>query len=192
MSHQHTGFRCDRGILHPLPRCRNEDVEIEVLVLGAKDKNGDRNRLSITKTSFRWGSEILRPYHTERNGCGLGAEVAGLPLDCYTLVASRYSYDMITALGYQEIRPQTRYRRAYEAFSGYSKYVSFSDLISHFLEIRNAVAAHTNPSLPPRFLISQDSIFEIQLFLEELSSKPLGSIKPCGLSRHVVQEFGLV
>ena len=90
-------------------------------------------------------------------------------------------------LGTPDILPETKYRRWHETFSGHNKYISYSDLVKHYLDIRNAVAAHANPSPPDRFLISEDSLIEIQLFLLELCSKVLGDIKPKALPRGVIQ-----
>jgi len=86
-----------------------------------------------------------------------------------------------------EILPETKYRRWHETFLGYPRHVTYSDLITHFLRIRNTVAAHANPSPPKRFLISEDSLIEVQLFLAELCSKVLGKIKQRDLPRGVIQ-----
>ncbi|HUT46168.1 MAG TPA: hypothetical protein VMX36_07760 [Sedimentisphaerales bacterium] len=88
-----------------------------------------------------------------------------------------------------DILPETKYQRWHETFLGYPKNVTYSALIKHFLCIRNAVAAHSNPSPPKRFLISEDSLIEIQLFLAELCSKVLGEIRPRDLPRGVIQPF---
>lgn len=93
----------------------------------------------------------------------------------------------LTGLGIPDIQPETMYRRWHETFSGYEEYISYSDIIKHFLDIRNAVAAHANPSPPNHFHISEDSLIEVQLFLSELCAGVLGDIKPRDLPRGVVQ-----
>jgi len=95
--------------------------------------------------------------------------------------------DRLTGLGIPDIQPETMYRRWHETFSGHKKNISYSDIIKHFLDIRNAVAAHANPSPPDRFLISEDSLMEVQLFLSELCNSVLGDIKPRELPHGVVQ-----
>lgn len=77
-----------------------------------------------------------------------------------------------------DVKPNTRYQRQHEIFSGQKKYIPYRDIVAHFLDIRNVVAAHANPSPPPNFIISEDSVMEIQLFLSELCSKALGQIQP--------------
>lgn len=76
------------------------------------------------------------------------------------------------------IKPDTNYHRRHEIFSGRRRDVTYRDIISQFLKIRNTVAAHANPSPPSDFIISEDSVMEIQLFLSELCSKGLGQIQP--------------
>ncbi len=95
--------------------------------------------------------------------------------------------DRLTGLGIPDIQPETMYRRWHETFSGYKKNISYSDIIRHFLDIRNAVAAHANPSPPDRFLISEDSLMEVQLFLSELCNSVLGDITPRELPHGIVQ-----
>lgn len=84
----------------------------------------------------------------------------------------------LVKLQMSEVRPDTKYRRWHEIFSGYPRYIQYNDLIAHFLNIRNVVAAHANPSPPSDFMISEDSLMEIQLFLSQLCGKALGEIQP--------------
>jgi len=95
--------------------------------------------------------------------------------------------DRLTSLGILDIKPETMYRRWHETFSGHKKDISYSDIIKHFLDIRNAVAAHANPSPPDHFHISEDSLIEVQLFLSELCTSVLGDIMPRELPHGVVQ-----
>jgi len=95
--------------------------------------------------------------------------------------------DRLVGLGIPDIQPETMYRRWHETFSGYKKDISYSDIIKHFLDIRNTVAAHANPSPPDHFLISEDSLIEVQLFLSELCENVLGEIKPRELPHGIVQ-----
>lgn len=97
--------------------------------------------------------------------------------------------DRLVDLGIPDIRPETTYRRWHETFSGLKKDISYSDIIEHFLDIRNVVAAHANPSPPDHFLISEDSLIEVQLFLSELCQRVLGNIEPRKLPKGVVQPF---
>ncbi len=77
-----------------------------------------------------------------------------------------------------DVTPDTKYRRRHEIFSGHTRYISYRDIIARFLDIRNVVAAHANPSPPRNFVISEDSVIEVQLFLSELCCKALGQIQP--------------
>lgn len=93
----------------------------------------------------------------------------------------------LRALDTPDILPETKYRRWHETFLGHKRFITYSAIVKHFLDIRNVVAAHANPSPPEQFLISEDSLIEIQLFLLELCSKVIGDIKPRDLSRGVIQ-----
>jgi len=84
------------------------------------------------------------------------------------------------------IKPDTKYHRRHEIFSGSCRDVTYHDIIDHFLEIRNTVAAHANPSPPSDLIISEDSVMEIQLLLSELCSKGLGQIQPRQLPHRAV------
>ncbi len=70
-----------------------------------------------------------------------------------------------------------------EIFSGYASSESYEGMIRHFLDIRNAVAAHANPSPPRRFMLSEDSIYELQLFVAELGARALGAVSSTGFPR---------
>lgn len=63
------------------------------------------------------------------------------------------------------------YQRYHEIFSGYSEYPTYIELIRHFLDMRNAAAAHGNMKVPKKFEISLDSVMEIQKFMIELLSR---------------------
>jgi len=69
---------------------------------------------------------------------------------------------------YDNITPQTKYKRFFEIFSGYKKNIKYLDLIKHFLNLRNITAAHGNRKIPKKYLINEFNIFEIQLFLTKL------------------------
>lgn len=77
-------------------------------------------------------------------------------------------------IDYEDVRFDTVYTRYHEVFSGAPKKVSYGELLAHFLVLRNAVAAHGNRKPPARLIITEDNIYEIQLFLEELISKAAG------------------
>lgn len=78
-------------------------------------------------------------------------------------------------LPYSNISYDTEYTRWYEIFSGLPQKTTYGELVKHFLEIRNVVAAHANRKPPPRFMISEDSICEIQQFISELFFMALDS-----------------
>jgi len=71
----------------------------------------------------------------------------------------------------EDVLPNTIYTRYFEIFSGYKKQIKYKDLIEHFLELRNSVAAHGNLKDPKRKIIIEDNIIEIQFFLQELLEK---------------------
>lgn len=71
------------------------------------------------------------------------------------------------------ISPETGYRRYHEVFSGHAQDVTYKDLISHFLELRNIVAAHGNRNPPEHAKLIEDNVFEIQRFLVELLIKAI-------------------
>ena len=89
-------------------------------------------------------------------------------------------------LASQEIQPSTIYKRWHEVFSGYSKEIAYKNLILHFLNIRNGVAAHANPSPPEQFWISEDNLIEIQYFLKELCYKKLEFVQPRQLPKQAI------
>ncbi|GAI82513.1 unnamed protein product [marine sediment metagenome] len=71
----------------------------------------------------------------------------------------------------EDVLPNTIYTRYFEIFSGFKKQIKYKDLIEHFLELRNSVAAHGNLKDPKRKIIIEDNIIEIQFFLQELLEK---------------------
>jgi hypothetical protein len=85
---------------------------------------------------------------------------------------------LLRRLPYRDVGPDTRYERFHEIFSGHPRYVNYRDLIGHFLDLRNSVAAHANPSPPKSRVLTEDAVFEIQLFLTELCNKALESVEP--------------
>jgi hypothetical protein len=76
------------------------------------------------------------------------------------------------------VAPDKLYRRRHEVFSRFRVRITYRDLILHFLKLRNAVAAHANPSPPPHFLLSEDNLFEIQLFVTHLIGGALEGLVP--------------
>jgi hypothetical protein len=78
------------------------------------------------------------------------------------------------------IAPETRYTRYHEIFSGHEKHLTYSDLLAHFLDLRNIVAAHGNRNPPECAKLIEDNVFEIQLFLQELLSKAIYARKQEG------------
>jgi hypothetical protein len=81
-------------------------------------------------------------------------------------------------LPFPVISPWKIYRRRHEIFSRFPAQVAYRDLILHFLDLRNAVAAHANLAPPPRFVLSEDNLFEIQLFVTSLIGDALQGLVP--------------
>jgi|GEM_PF-5626302 len=71
------------------------------------------------------------------------------------------------------ISPETTYRRCHEIFSGHEEHVTYKDLLCHFLDLRNIVAAHGNRNPPEHAKLTEDNVFEIQLFLLQLLGKAI-------------------
>lgn len=76
---------------------------------------------------------------------------------------------------YDGITFNSTYKRHFEIFVGLPENTSYGELISHFLKIRNAVAAHGNREPPEDLIVTEDSVLEIQEFLSELIGKALES-----------------
>jgi len=70
--------------------------------------------------------------------------------------------------GYETVKPTNTYRRFHEVFSNQVENIPYTELIEHFLRLRNVVAAHGNQNPPEQYKIIEDNTFEIQLFLEHL------------------------
>lgn len=58
------------------------------------------------------------------------------------------------------------HRSWHEVFSSKRKWWSYEKLIAHYLTLRNAVAAHGNPS--PRYIVMEDQVLEIQYLLRSM------------------------
>jgi len=86
--------------------------------------------------------------------------------------------DMLNSYIHTEIKPDTVYKRNFEIFSKLSQAISYKEIIKHFLDIRNCVAAHSNRKPPEKFQIIEDNIFEIQHFLDELLYKAIFKKQP--------------
>ena len=54
----------------------------------------------------------------------------------------------------------------HEVLSGMRKFRPYEEVITHFLDLRNAVAAHANPK--PPFILDEDQVFEIQKLAESM------------------------
>lgn len=97
-------------------------------------------------------------------------------IECYFRV-NQIKEDRIDRLfrniKYDGVTFNSTYKRHFEIFAGLRENTSYGELISHFLRIRNAVAAHGNRQPPKDLIVSEDSILEIQEFLSELISKTL-------------------
>jgi len=82
----------------------------------------------------------------------------------------------LTRLRYKDIKPDTKYVRWFEIYSGYPRRSTYCEMIKHFLEMRNVVAAHGNRNPPRRFFISQDNLYEIQAFVAEMFCKAIDAV----------------
>jgi hypothetical protein len=60
----------------------------------------------------------------------------------------------------------TKWVSHHEVFSRMSKFRPYEKVITHFLDLRNAVAAHANPK--PPFILNEDQLFEIQKLAESM------------------------
>jgi len=60
---------------------------------------------------------------------------------------------------------EKKYERAFEKFIGFKRIINQSELVEHFLNLRNTVGAHANKNPPQSKVIAFDSIYEIQYFL---------------------------
>jgi hypothetical protein len=92
---------------------------------------------------------------------------------------------LLIDLNHPDIQPNSIYCRRHEIFVSRhknSKKITFSDLIKHFLDVRNVVAAHSNPNPPPQFYLAEDTIFELQAFLSEICLILIGPLQPSPLS----------
>jgi hypothetical protein len=94
---------------------------------------------------------------------------------------------LLDALPYPAIRSTTRYRRFHEIFSGAARWATYSAMLEHFLDIRNVAAAHANPNPPRPLIVSEDSIYEIQHFIQELclaafADVPLAAVPECAFA----------
>lgn len=59
-----------------------------------------------------------------------------------------------------------QHRSWHEVFSTKKKWWSYADLIAYYLDLRNAVSAHGNPS--PPHIVMEDQVFEIQYLLQSM------------------------
>jgi hypothetical protein len=66
----------------------------------------------------------------------------------------------------------TRWKSYHEVFSSGKKRWRFDELITHYLRVRNAVAAHANPK--PPFTLREDQVFEIQRLVESMLYDAVG------------------
>lgn len=78
---------------------------------------------------------------------------------------------------FKAITPDRPYRRRHETFSGFRARSTYGEMIHHFLDVRNAVAAHANPSPPKHLMLSEDNLFEIQRFVTSLIGDALEADK---------------
>lgn len=81
---------------------------------------------------------------------------------------------------YSLIKHDSDWESFHEIFSQKPQHRTFEEMLKHFLEMRNIVAAHGNQRPPQNFLITQDNLFEIQRFASHLIYQ---AIESCLLSK---------
>ena len=60
----------------------------------------------------------------------------------------------------------SKHRSWHEMFSSRRKWWKYEDIIAHYLQLRNSVSAHGNPS--PPHIVMEDQVFEIQYLLQSM------------------------
>lgn len=76
---------------------------------------------------------------------------------------------------YTLIKHDSVWERFHEIFAKKPQHCSFEELLEHFLDMRNVVAAHGNRKPPKHFLITSDNLFEIQRFASHLIHQAIES-----------------
>ncbi len=76
---------------------------------------------------------------------------------------------------YSLIQHDSVWERFHEIFAQKPRYCSFEEILEHFLDMRNVVAAHGNRKPPKSFLITPDNLFEIQRFASHLIHQAIES-----------------
>jgi hypothetical protein len=125
--------------------------------------------------------ERTRMYFENRHRYELAFVAAYMGIESFLGVGQMKRRDIGTLLAQREIpeiKAESEYERLFEIFSGRPKMTTYGDLIVEFLDKRNAVAAHANPSPPEQLLVKEDSVFEIQALLRGLCSTVLGLSVP--------------
>lgn len=75
---------------------------------------------------------------------------------------------------YKKFRADSEYRRLHEVGPAFAATPAYFELVAHFLDIRNSVAAHANPHPNRAFVLRAATILEIQRFLEILCYEAMG------------------
>lgn len=84
--------------------------------------------------------------------------------------------ELIQGLPYGKIKEMRTYTRFHEVFSKQPKITTLDDMVKRFLKLRNVTAAHANRNPPIDFLITEDQIIEVQLFLKNMIGMGMDSI----------------
>jgi hypothetical protein len=121
----------------------------------------------------------LRAYFESRELFELAFTAAFKALERILDVSQIKKHDISRALGRLPtgVSAGDTYTRRHEVFSKRLKQASYSEMVAHFLDMRNAAAAHANPTPPKHLILSEDSVLELQLFVSEICSRllaPLG------------------
>jgi hypothetical protein len=120
-----------------------------------------------------------KKYFEERTLYDLAFLSAFRALEALLGTAQIHKYEVVKLLGALDNKfgtsfCSTRWESYHEVFSSGRKRWRFEELIRHYLDLRNAVAAHANPK--PPFTLREDQVFEIQLLVKSMlhdAAKPM-------------------
>jgi hypothetical protein len=133
--------------------------------------------------------QLNRAYYEHRELFELAFTAAFKALERILKVTQIRKHDIPRALASISagITGDVEYTRRHETFSGLEEKVSYADIVAHFLDMRNAAAAHANPTPPRHLRLSEDSLIEIQLFVSEVCSRIIGPLTEAELPVGAVQ-----
>lgn len=130
------------------------------------------------RESPRWLME--KRYYEDRAQYELGFVSAFKAIESFfgtQHLTKRNLNEVFMRLPFKAITSDQTYRRLHETFSGFRARSTYGEMIRHFLDVRNAVAAHANPTPPRHLMLSEDNLFEIQRFVTYLIGDALEADK---------------